>query len=106
MDFTTKLVSLTNEPLEKPIKKNGKTKLVQMTLGDACAEALLGLNESDRTENGKSKWERWQLASRILKSTKPIKITAEETAKIKERVGKMYGPVVVGPVYELLEGKE
>ena len=34
----------------------------------------------------------------------PVDLTIEEAAEIKKLVGKAYGPVVVGRVYEIFEG--
>lgn len=102
IDFSVKLISLKGEPLEK--LDNDKKK-VQMTLSDACADALLAMLETDRAESGKEKYKRWQLASKIIVSSE-VDLDTDDISFIKERVGKLYGPATVGPVFNLLEGKE
>ena len=103
IDFKQKLVTLKNEPLEL---RGADNKLSQITLGDVCYQAMLGSIETDRAETGASKYERWTLAGKIANAKEPIELKAEEIVKIKDRVGKAYGPEVVGPVYDLLEKKE
>lgn len=100
VDFNKKLVSLKGKELKA---KDSKGKLVPMTLGDACAEGLLVVLETDNKEGGQSKYTRWKLAGRIINSKVAIEIKVEDMALIKERVGKMYGAVVVGPVFDLIE---
>ena len=103
IDFSEKLYDLDGEPLEVLVKKEK----VQMTLGYACGEAMLAtIPHADQNEQGKSKWERWELAGKIIKADKPIGLTAEEIVSVKKRVGMTFGPPVVGPVFQLLEGKE
>lgn len=106
VDFTPKLVSITGESLEVMEKRGTKEKLVQMTLGSACSEAMLGMGPDDAKETGKSKFERWEIASKIVKaekSKKAIEMTVEDISQIKKRIGQMFGPLVVGPVYTVLE---
>ncbi len=106
IDFRKKLVSQTGEPLEMELEKDGKNDKVQMTLGNACSEALLSmLDRKDMDEDGSLKYMRWQLAGRIIATNDVVEVMAEDITLIKKRVGKRYGPVVVGPVYDLLEGK-
>ncbi len=103
VDFNPNLVNLRS----KSIKLEIDGILVDATLRDACVEALLCLFESDRQEEGKPKYERWQLASELMKSVSGIvELTVEDIATIKKRVGKRYGPTIVGPVYNLLESVE
>ncbi len=104
IDFAQKLFNLYGEPLE--IKDKKSEELVQATLGDICSEALLGVFERDRNEGGKVRYERWQLAEKIIKSSGEVELGSEEIVTIKERVGTAYGPVIVGPTYDLLEGKK
>ena len=104
IDATQKLVNLYGEPLR--IKDKKDKEMVQATLGDICSEALLGVFEGDRNEGGKKRYERWQLAGKIIKSDGKVELSSEEIVAIKERVGMAYGPVIVGPTYDLLEGKK
>lgn len=98
-----KLVDLRNEPLEIMDKDK---KLVQATLCDVCSEAMLAVFDADAKEGGKVRYIRWQFAGKIINADGPLELSAEEIVTIKDRVGRMYGPAIVGPVYDLLEGKE
>jgi len=106
INFKEMLLTLKGEPLEKLVKKETDEVPVPvaLSLGEACADALLGMTDSDRKESGTDKFKRWQLASKILEAEK-IELTAEDVTLIKDRVGKVYGPISVGPIYNLLEGK-
>ena len=108
INFTEMLKTLKNEPVEKLVVKSGddnkKPIPIALSLGEACADALLGMSDTDRTESGTEKFVRWQLASKVI-NAEEIELTAEDVTLIKDRVGKWYGPMTVGPVYNLLEGK-
>ncbi len=103
LDFTQKLVDLKNEPLEIKDKDGKKT---QATLGDVCSEAMLGVFDKGRNEGGKARYKRWVFAGKIINADAAIELEVEEISVIKEYVGLMYGPAIVGPVYDLLEKKE
>ena len=103
IDFNVKLLDLRDEPLEI---RDKKAELVPATLGDVCSEAMLATLETDRNESGPAKYERWELAGKIIKADIAVELKSEEITAIKGRVGKAYGPTIVGPVYDLLEKKE
>lgn len=106
IDFRTKLISQTGEPLEAEERKDDDVKKVQMTLGGACSKSLLSVaTRKDMEESGEVKYKRWQLAGKIMNTKEAVDVTAEEIVLIKKHVGNSYGPVVVGPVYDILEGK-
>ena len=72
------------------------------TLGEACVEALVAVKTGEKLDGAKS-FERYQMAIRLQKGGE-IDLKSEEIAELKARVGEMYGPVIVGPVFILLEG--
>ena len=72
-----------------------------LSLRKACIEALNALNLPGDNLDGEEKLKRFQLALRIA-STSPVELADEERVKIKQLVGKMYSPIVVGRVHELL----
>ena len=102
IDFGRTLMSLTGEPLEVM----EKDKKVPLTLGKASAEALLAPLEKDKLETGQKKYEKWKLAGKIIEAKTPLDVTAEDVALLKDRIGLMYSAAVVGPAYEMLEGKD
>ncbi len=115
IDFGTMLETLRGEPLETMVqawdekcKTCGlqKVKKIQMSLGYACSEALLGMLDTDKSEDGVSKYKRGELAGKIINAKEPIALEPEEIVQIKERIGMTYGPIVVVVVYDLLKDKE
>ena len=72
-----------------------------LTLRTVCQRALLGTISGDERSDGKEKVLLYELALRVTKEDEPD-LKDEERVKIKERIGKMFGPLVVGQVYALL----
>lgn len=79
-----------------------KLKLRDLTFGRACANALVGVYNDEQSLGGAEKLERMELAIRVLKPK--FKLTTTEKDRIKNLVAKMYGPIVVGPVWAALDG--
>lgn len=80
-----------------------KTNDVPLTLKGASIEALMTLVESDRKASGEVKFKRYELAVKV-KGGGEVEVTPEEIVMLKERIGEVYGPAVVGPAYKLLNG--
>jgi len=74
-----------------------------LTLKDACINALLSTPQDERNLTGVKKFIRYSLATKIS-NDENVELTNEEIVEIKALVGKMYATVVVGRVYEILEG--
>lgn len=73
-----------------------------LTLGEACATALMNTYQEDATVPTEEKMQRYHLASRIYKK-QLVEVYSEEISLIKKYVAKLYGPVVMGPVFLALE---
>lgn len=87
------------------LKREGKNKeLVDTTLKWACIQALLGLYRDEQDMDGEEKAKRYELARRLTVEAEPD-LSVDELAKLKKLVGKAFGPSLVGPAYQLLEGK-
>jgi hypothetical protein len=67
---------------------------------DIMVNALL---VNDEKAEGTDKMERFLLAKKVSQATNEISLKAEEIVLIKEMVGKVYSPLIVGQIYELLE---
>lgn len=82
----------------KPVKRpdNGE----EATLRYVCIEALLSADDVNPSEQEKLK--RYEIALKLSGQDQP-ELSIEEAAKLKERVGKIYGAGVVGPVFGILE---
>jgi hypothetical protein len=85
----------------QPVMKDGNV----MTVGSVAINALLLSYEDEaRTITGDEKVTRMHLALKIKRDQDPINMTAEEISLVKKLVGKAYGPMIVGQVWDLLEG--
>jgi len=74
------------------------------TLGDACKNALLSYDEK---ASGNEKYEAFQLSMKIDSAPADgVDLKAEEITKIKNAVGRTGFPLLVGIVWNLLEGKD
>lgn len=94
--------------LEQVLKSLDGTHLLsedqkEITLGKVCVGALTNMLPTEQA-TGEVKFQRFQLAQKI-NGQKEIELTSEEIVIIKERVGVLHSPLVVGLVYEMLEGK-
>lgn len=97
LDFTKVLVGLNKEPLKQ------KDNTDHATLGYVCTEALMATYRNEEQLSAEKKVGRYKLAQKIVGEGE-IELSVEEVALLKELVGKAFGPSVVGPAYELLEG--
>ena len=75
-----------------------KRALVANYAYEMSSERSLGLS-------GEDKFKRWELATQVSKADESIEIKAEDIVLIKSLIGKFFGPVIVGPVWNMLEGK-
>ena len=103
IDFSTLLLGLDGEVLRTPPTKAGEEGKAQ-TLSRVCVDALVAV-EPNTIPDGKTSFERYQLAEKI-NDKKEVDLEAEDIVILKDRVGKIFGPIVVGPAYNLLEGKK
>ncbi|KKN29313.1 hypothetical protein LCGC14_0845230 [marine sediment metagenome] len=74
----------------------------ELTLGNVMGTALL-MVYTDEQIGGDVKYKRHQIAQRLY-GQKTIELSIEEIALIKDLIGKAYGPTVVGPAFDMLEG--
>ena len=72
------------------------------TLDTVCVNVLLGSVEGEKID-GSKKYAQYELAGKVKKGGE---LKTEEVALIKELIGKMYPPVIVGASWDLLEGKK
>lgn len=81
---------------------DGKGNAVDATLKMAIVNAVLAPVQN---EKGTDKIKKYELAMKVHKN-KEVDLAAEDISLIKERVGELFPPLIVGQVYNLLEGKE
>jgi len=66
---------------------------------------VLQLTFQDETSlSGEEKAKRWLLATRIYANS-DVDLTIDEVSLIKKLIGKAFGPIIVGPAFEILEGR-
>jgi hypothetical protein len=99
IDFTQVLKDLDGKPL--PVNPDGKLP-APATLGYVAKEALVNALQGDPPE-GSAKFDHWQLAAKVYPDKSDVVLTAEEIATIKERIGKGFPALVVGPAWRLLD---
>lgn len=100
VDFSQQLKNLTGEVIKDSLEPNAKL----LTLKSVCQTALLGIYPND-TADGEEKSRRWLLAM-SLESAKELDLDLkpEDVALMKKLIGLAYGPLVVGPSYQMLNG--
>jgi hypothetical protein len=80
----------------------GKSFEPVLTLESACFQALSGMIEEDKHSSAEQKLKLYRLSHKVAKGG-VVDFTTEELALVKERIGKVYGALVVGASYELLD---
>jgi len=76
-----------------------------MTVRLAATRALTAVYRDEQNLAGDEKVTRFHLALKIVDEDESD-LTAEDIVEIKKMVGKMYGPVVVGRVWSIVDPKE
>jgi hypothetical protein len=78
---------------------DGKT---PATLARLCVQALGAALPDEQDQTAEDKVRAWSLGGKIVRGG-VVDLPAEDIALLKKRVGKLYGPFVVGPCLEALE---
>lgn len=100
INVTQVILDMNGSPLMgPPAKKDAKPE--PMTVRTACMQALLS---TDEKQTGSHKFDCYRLATKILEEDTPM-IEAQDIMLIKESVGKLFYPIVVGRVWDALELK-
>jgi hypothetical protein len=80
-----------------------KSESGNLTLKSICSEALLNTSPEDKL-SGEDKAKRYQLAHNIFNSKAAnFEITVEEVALLKNLIGNLFTPLVVGQAFKFLE---
>lgn len=75
----------------------------EIPLKTFCINALMADYQGE-TVDGNEKLKRYTLAKRIFKAEGEVELSVEEAALLKQLVPKGHTPLVVGQLFELLEG--
>ena len=85
------------------IKRLLKAATAEMTVRDACSTAL-SINIGNKQLSGIEKVKQYELAKRFVIEDKPD-LAAEDIVIVKNCVADMYSPLVVGQIWNILDGK-
>ena len=88
----------------QPIKNIRGEEIKDLMLKTVSVDALLATFPDEQSLSGEEKAKRYVLATRIYANPKELDLTVEEVAKIKQLIGKGYGPLIVGQAWDMLEG--
>lgn len=94
IDFNIELKDMNDKPIMEAKDK-------PLTLDKVCVNAILSEIPDEKT-TGEQKLQRFKLAKKIYGAGE-IDIASEEIVLIKDKVGKLYLPLVVGQVFLILE---
>lgn len=95
LDITKKLTTFTGEVI-KDVNGNGEA--VDATIRMALVNAVLSPVQK---ETGMDKVRKYELAKRIHDQDE-VELSKDDVELIKERVGELYTPMIVGQIFELL----
>lgn len=98
INLTATVLRLDGKPFEE---KKGEA----VTLADVCLRALEATYMDEPSITGAEKYARFELMCRI-NGADELDLTAEEISKLKTLIGKSFAVPVVGPAYDLLEGRK
>ena len=102
IDFRKPIKDLAEQPItETEAGPDGKPKIVNLTLSRVAVNAVLGSLPEDREISGEQKLKRFLLAQKILNAE--VELELEDVKLIKDRVGKVFGPLIVGRAFLLLD---
>lgn len=94
--FNQQLVTLEDKALED---ENNKP----VTLKKIVLNALVATYPGEENLAGDEKLKRWELALKIKNEPDPVSLKAEEVTEIKKLIAKMYGTLVVGQAFKMLD---
>lgn len=94
VDFSTVL----NDLLGEPLKEDGKP----FTLSMACCTALMTPAQDEPNVAAETKVRRFKLATAIIQGGEQD-FSIEDVAELKKLIGKIFGPLVVGRAFEILD---
>lgn len=102
IDMTKAIKNLEGDNLNNPESKLKEKEPLMMRI--VCVNSLLTQTQDDKNIDGNEKAKRFELAMRIY-TEKEIDLNVDELKLIKDLIGKIYPPLVVGRAYQILDPK-
>lgn len=99
LDLTKKLYLLDGKTAITVKDENGV--FIPFMMKDAMIQALLATEDKETPEN-KSK--DWEIIKKLRDAKKEIELTIEEVALIKKKVGLTFTTLVMGQIFDYIEG--
>ena len=82
-------------------------KKLDITLRRVSTNALQSAFKSEENIAAEEKIKRYELAKKIVKAKdSPVDLSTDDVVLIKQCMNKLYGTLVVGPAFDILEGKD
>ena len=104
IDFSVIVTDLKNEPLTE---RNADGKVYPITLGQLCSNALLSTYEDERSLQAQEKIKRFKLAMKLNDANgnpaKDVSLTTAEVSEISRLAAKLYPPLVVGKILQIID---
>lgn len=97
LNFSTAIRDLQDQP----IIEGGNP----LTLGSIACNALLTVHQDEALLPAEEKVKRFRMAQAAVKGGEQD-CAVEDVASLKKLIGKLYGPLVVGRVFEIIEGAQ
>jgi hypothetical protein len=74
-----------------------------VTLALVCAASLMAIRQDDQTMPVKDKLRCHEIAGKVYKGG-VVELSPEDVTFIRDRIGTVQPPIIVGPAFALLEG--
>lgn len=100
INFSAPLLNIAGEPFQVKVSETSKDER-PMELKDVAIEALLAVTPEQQT--GEQKFKQYEISQKIYPGGE-VDLLPEDITLIKQRIGMIYGPAIVGPAYKLLNG--
>ena len=102
IDMTKTIKNLIGVDLENPESKLKEKEPLTMRI--VCTNSLLTPTQDDKNIDGNEKAKRFELAMRIYTEDE-IDLNVDELKLLKDLIGRLYTPLVVGRAYQILDPK-
>ena len=99
INFDTVLLGLDGEPIKSPKPDGG---LESATLCAVARNALLARYQDEQNLSGQEQYHRYELAKNAKGETEWV---SDDVTLLKRLIAKLYGPLVIGPAFDLIEPK-
>lgn len=98
MKFNFANAHVINYPVRAPLLDDGKP----VEIKNLCILAMMQGNPQEQIPV-ELKVKKYKLGMKLCNSADVVELEAEELAMLKQGVGSMWGPMIVGQIYDFLE---